>query len=311
MKILAIRGKNLASLAGEFSVDFQQEPLQSSGLFAISGPTGAGKSTLLDALCVALYDATPRLLRAGTRGVSLPDVKGEVVTPYDTRNLLRRGAADGYAEVDFVGNDALSYRARWSVRRSRSKADGALQNTAMTLLRLPQEQPVGGTKSEIKAEIARCIGLSFDQFTRAVLLAQNEFSAFLKADDNERGELLETLTGNLVYTEISRRAYERAREEMALVKRLEERLADQRPLPAEERGRIEQEQVAATAGLATADARLEQLAQQLRWRQESDRLALSGQQALASLADAEAQRREADARAAQLALVSRCSRRGP
>ena len=303
MKILAIRGKNLASLAGEFSVDFQHEPLQSSGLFAISGPTGAGKSTLLDALCVALYDATPRLLRAGTRGVSLPDVKGEVVTPYDTRNLLRRGAADGYAEVDFVGNDALSYRARWSVRRSRSKADGALQNTAMTLLRLPQEQPVGGTKSEIKAEIARCIGLSFDQFTRAVLLAQNEFSAFLKADENERGELLETLTGNLVYTEISRRAYERAREELALVKRLEERLADQRPLPAEERGRIEQDQVTAAAALATADARLEQLGQQLRWRQESDRLALSGQQALGSLADAEAQRRQADIRAAQLALV--------
>jgi len=37
MKILAIRGKNLASLAGEFCVDFQQEPLASSGLFAING----------------------------------------------------------------------------------------------------------------------------------------------------------------------------------------------------------------------------------------------------------------------------------
>ena len=60
MRILAIRGRNLASLAGEFCVDFESEPLQSSGLFAISGPTGAGKSTLLDALCLALYDATPR-----------------------------------------------------------------------------------------------------------------------------------------------------------------------------------------------------------------------------------------------------------
>src|SRR5215217_4422005 len=231
MRILAIRGRNLASLAGEFCVDFQKEPLSSSGLFAISGPTGAGKSTLLDALCVALYDATPRLLRAGNRGIALPDVKGEMVTPYDTRNLLRRGAADGYAEVDFVGNDGLCYRARWSVRRAHARADGSLQNTAMTLLRLPQEQPVAGirTRNEVKAEIARCIGLSFEQFTRAVLLAQNEFSGFLKADDNERGELLETLTGNLVYTEISRRAFERAKEELALVRRLEERLGDQRP----------------------------------------------------------------------------------
>ncbi|MDB5760450.1 MAG: recF/RecN/SMC terminal domain protein [Burkholderia sp.] len=303
MKILAIRGKNLASLAGEFSVDFQQEPLSSSGLFAISGPTGAGKSTLLDALCVALYDATPRLLRAGTRGIALPDVKGEVVTPYDTRNLLRRGAAEGYAEVDFVGNDGLCYRSRWSVRRARSRADGSLQNTTMSLLRLPEAQPVGGTKMEVKAEIARCVGLSFDQFTRAVLLAQNEFSGFLKADDNERGELLETLTGNLVYTEISRRAYERAKEELALVKRLEERLADQRPLPAEERVRIEQEALDAGVQLAAADARLEQAARQLRWRQEADQLAQAEQNALAEAAQAVARRSAADGRAARLTRV--------
>jgi DNA repair exonuclease SbcCD ATPase subunit len=71
MKILKISGKNVASLAGEFCVDFEQKPLATAGLFAISGPTGAGKSTLLDALCLALYDATPRLpkvqLPAGRR----------------------------------------------------------------------------------------------------------------------------------------------------------------------------------------------------------------------------------------------------
>ena len=61
MKILAIRLKNLASLAGPFEIDFTAEPLASAGLFAITGPTGAGKSTLLDALCLALYDRTPRL----------------------------------------------------------------------------------------------------------------------------------------------------------------------------------------------------------------------------------------------------------
>jgi exonuclease SbcC len=65
MKILRISGKNLASLAGEFAIDFESEPLASAGLFAISGPTGAGKSTLLDALCLALYGDTPRLLKPG------------------------------------------------------------------------------------------------------------------------------------------------------------------------------------------------------------------------------------------------------
>ncbi|WP_229425121.1 AAA family ATPase [Massilia sp. Se16.2.3] len=63
MKILRIAGRNLASLAGDFCVDFESEPLASSGLFAISGPTGAGKSTLLDALCLAFYMATRRACR--------------------------------------------------------------------------------------------------------------------------------------------------------------------------------------------------------------------------------------------------------
>ena len=72
MKILAIRGRNLASLAGDFEVDFSSEPLLNAGLFAISGPTGAGKSTLLDALCLALYGETPLLMQAA--GKKIPDV---------------------------------------------------------------------------------------------------------------------------------------------------------------------------------------------------------------------------------------------
>ena len=50
------------------------------------------------------------------------------IAQHDLRTTLRRGAAEGFAEVDFVGNDGVSYRARWTVRRARSKADGKLQN---------------------------------------------------------------------------------------------------------------------------------------------------------------------------------------
>ena len=265
MKILKISGKNLASLAGEFMVDFQQEPLASAGLFAISGPTGAGKSTLLDALCLALYDATPRLLKAGSKGIELPDVGAEKVTPHDTRTLLRRGAAEGHAEVDFIGNDACAYRARWSVRRARAKASGGLQKIDMSLLRLADMQAIGGTKSEVKAEIEQRIGLSFEQFTRAVLLAQNEFSAFLKADDSERGELLETLTGTAIYTDISRRAYERAKAEQAALQRLNERLANQKPLEPEARSRLDQDSAQADSAVLTLEQRKAALDEHLHW----------------------------------------------
>lgn len=280
MKILAIRGKNLASLAGEFEIPFQQEPLASAGLFAISGPTGAGKSTLLDALCLALYDDTPRLLKASSTGTKLPDVAGETVTPHDTRTLLRRGAADGYAEVDFVGNDGRDYRARWSVRRSRAKIHGKLQAIDMTFKSLPDLQPIGGVnKGEVKAEIAQRIGLNFEQFTRSVLLAQNEFSAFLKAEDNERGELLETLTGIVIYTTISKRAYERAKVEQASLARLNDRLADQKPLGQEARAQLDQDSKQANEALAALDLRKKYLDEHLRWHdaldkaQNSERLA--------------------------------------
>ncbi|MGK5048024.1 AAA family ATPase [Janthinobacterium sp. GB4P2] len=301
MKILKISGKNLASLAGEFEVDFQQEPLASAGLFAISGPTGAGKSTLLDALCLALYDATPRLLKVLGRGSALPDVGKETVNAQDTRTLLRRGTPDGYAQVDFVGNDGASYRARWSVRRSRTRAEGALQATAMSLHQLPALQPIGGTKTEVKEEIEKRIGLSFDQFTRAVLLAQNEFSTFLKTEDNERGELLETLTGSSIYTDISVRAFERAKKEKQVLERLGEKLADQRPLSPEERADTEALCSVAEATLQHIDLRKAVLELQQRWHQETHKLQTQVSAAQEALGSADADRAAAEERRTALA----------
>ena len=73
MKILAIRLKNLTSIEGAVEVDFAMEPLNSAGIFAISGATGAGKSTLLDALCLALFDKAPRFANS-VESINLADV---------------------------------------------------------------------------------------------------------------------------------------------------------------------------------------------------------------------------------------------
>jgi len=301
MKILRISGKNLASLAGEFAIDFESEPLASAGLFAISGPTGAGKSTLLDALCLALYGDTPRLLkRSSTR---LPDVGEETVTAQDARTLLRRGAAEGWAEVDFLGSDDRRYRARWAVRRSRNKPNGALQPVKISLNRLPELIPVGGTNTEAAAEIVQRIGLSFEQFTRAVLLAQNEFSAFLKTDENERGELLETLTGTTIYSDISRRAFERYKAEQVRTQVLQSRLANAAPLSPEDRALLESERTNADLTRQALDDRHALLEGQLRWHQELDKLTRGEAQAEQVLAAANAQSVDAGERRQRLATL--------
>lgn len=209
MKILAIRGRNLASLEGEFEVDFTAEPLLSAGIFAISGPTGAGKSTILDAMCLALFARTPRTDQAKENNVRLRDVNEEVLPQSDPRFLLRRGTASGYAEVDFLALNGHRYRARWSVGRARDKENGRLQNPRVTLYNIDKEEEQQGTRSELQARIIELIGLTFDQFTRSVLLAQNDFSTFLKAEQGEKASLLEKLTGTELYSAISRMIFEK------------------------------------------------------------------------------------------------------
>ncbi|MDL2190457.1 AAA family ATPase [Cobetia sp. LC6] len=246
MKILALRLDNLASLAGAHEIDFEKAPLSDAGLFAITGPTGAGKSTLLDALCLALYGTTPRL-RQTPSGGQLEDVGEHQLTLKDPRSLLRRGCGEGKAEVDFIGRDGLRYRASWTVSRARGKPGGRLQNARQHLQLLPTgddtqpAQTLNTTNNDAKALIIDRLGLNFEQFTRAVLLAQSEFSAFLRANDNERSELLEKLTDTGHYSEISIAAHERERAAREAVNELERKLEGQLPASPQERQALEEE----------------------------------------------------------------------
>ncbi len=265
MKILAIRLKNLASLAGPFEIDFTAEPLASAGLFAITGPTGAGKSTLLDALCLALFGAVPRL--GDTGQAKMPDADSDISIG-DPRTLLRRGTSGGYAEVDFVGVSGRRYRARWEANRARDKASGKLQNSRQSLIDLDSDQLLASQKTEYKTQLELALGLNFEQFTRAVLLAQSEFSAFLKANDNERSELLEKLTDTALYTQLGRRAFDKAKEAKDAHKQLQDQATGVVPLAPEARTELDQQLAEAQQQLKTQQAQLKQLELQHTWLKE-------------------------------------------
>lgn len=213
MRIITIAGKNLASIEGEFRVDFESGPLAGAGLFALTGPTGSGKSTILDALCLALYDKTPRLNRSGGPLIGTGNDDSGKLNAWDVRSILRRGTGSGYAEVVFANRDGRRYQARWEVRRARESAIGRFQNQSVTLKDLATNQLLGGTRTETLDEIQKKVGLTYEQFCRSVLLAQGEFAAFLKADGRERAELLERITGTDIYSRISIAAFRRMREE--------------------------------------------------------------------------------------------------
>ena len=103
MKLLKIRLKNLNSFKREVELNFEEKPLNEAPLLAITGPTGSGKTTLLDALCVALYNKTPRLGGTGNRNVV---------------NLISQGANEGFSEVLFEVN-RTRYLSEWTVKRNR------------------------------------------------------------------------------------------------------------------------------------------------------------------------------------------------
>lgn len=224
MKILAIRGRNLASLAGHFEVDFTKPPLDRAGLIAITGPTGAGKTTLLDAMCLALFDRTPRFgNRGGVVIGGASDDPSAGLKANDVRGILRHGAVEGWAEVEFRGVDDRRFRARWEVRRARAKSEGRIQAQRLELLDGVTGRPiVGDRKQDVLDAIEQRLGLDFDQFRRSVLLAQGEFAAFLEANGAERAELLERMTGTGLYRALGKAAWERAKQierELELLRR--------------------------------------------------------------------------------------------
>lgn len=283
MKILAIRGKNLASLEGEFEIDFTSEPLKSAGIFAITGQTGAGKSTILDALCLALFDNAPRLNKAEA-SVNVADVEDKTITQKDSRNILRRGASEGFAEVDFIALNGDLYRSKWMVRRARGKADGALQATSIKLDNLTTKGEEQGTKSNLLNRIVELIGLNFDQFTRAVLLAQGDFANFLKAKSSEKAELLEKLTGTEIYSKISISIYQKTSDAKNALDLVLQRMKDVRLLTDEELSNLSVEKEGKSDELVPLKSETEKINKKLAWIKENELILKDLYQAEESLA---------------------------
>ncbi len=240
MQILGIGWQNLASLEVPFEIRLDEAPLGQVGLFAITGPTGAGKTTILDAMCLALFDRTPRLSRGRAPMIGRSAVD-DGIAALDPRNQLRRGAGSGYATCTFAGRDGRVYKATWKARRARNQPAGKLQAVDMQLLDVAAGKQLGGTKTEVQAAIVDRLGLDFDQFRRSVLLAQGDFAAFLKAGEKERADLLERVTGTEVYAALGRAAWARASDADSALGQIR---AEQRALgllDAADRGALEEE----------------------------------------------------------------------
>jgi exonuclease SbcC len=218
-------------------------------LFVLAGPTGSGKSSVIDGMTFALYGAIPRL---------------------DDRRSVAPviSAMSDQARVSFqftVGDE--TFTAVRLVQRTRTGAT----TTEARLQRGEDEEVLAGNADEVTVEVTRLLGLSYDHFTKAVVLPQGAFADFLTYKPKDRQALLRALLGLGLFEQVMQLANARARTAEGRSEALQENLA-KLDVPAEEKmeealGRL----VMVTEAGAELPARLEKLGR----LDEAERKALS------------------------------------
>ena len=206
--------KNVNSLYGENLIDFE-DPAFNSGIFLITGPTGAGKSSILDAICLALYGATPRVEKIN-----------------QTQNpVMSTGAKEMEVSLTFsIGQD--EYRAVVSQEKTRENSEKPFRPLEWRLYENNRELTSLSSKTETK--IKELIGLTKEQFTQCVLLAQGSFNAFIQADSDDRAKILAQITQTRTYNAIGAKVNEQANRVNAEKKLKEAQLKDISLLSAEQ-----------------------------------------------------------------------------
>ena len=209
MKFKKLEIHNINSIA-DAVIDFERLMPRDQHIFMIWGPSGAGKSTILDAICMALFCKTPRLQSIAEKKENQyqdPEFqfsdKNKGIAINDLRQYLKRGTKEGFCSLQFIGNDHITYTAKTAFSINRN------HNLSPIEWSLTSENSVWSKVKEIEQQVITVTGLTYEQFCRTTMLAQGEFTKFMKSDQNAKAEILEKLTDTSIFSEIGRRIYEK------------------------------------------------------------------------------------------------------
>jgi exonuclease SbcC len=174
MKPIRLRISGLNSFREVQDIDFSK--LCATGVFGIFGSTGSGKSTILDAITLALYGTVERAAN-NTQGI-LNHAEDKLTVEY-TFSLAS-------------GSDRLTYRAERAYRRS---GDKTVKASTCRLVKIEggAETVEASKADEMTKKIEELLGLTVEDFTRAVVLPQGKFAEFLTIKPKDRRQMLERL----------------------------------------------------------------------------------------------------------------------
>ncbi|TBN56632.1 SMC family ATPase [Glaciihabitans arcticus] len=175
MRITSLRLAGFGPYLEEQSVDFER--FADDGIFLITGKTGAGKSSILDAICFALYATVPRYDGSQQR------LRSDHAGPDDA----------SWVELEFTVSD-IAYRVRRSPSWEKPGRATPVAATAELFRKNGKTwEGIAARPVDVGHEIHQIVQLSKDQFLQVILLAQNRFQQFLRANNDERQSVLRTL----------------------------------------------------------------------------------------------------------------------
>ncbi|MCY8452734.1 SMC family ATPase [Bacillus spizizenii] len=230
MKPIALSIKGLHSFREEQTIDF--EGLSGAGVFGIFGQTGSGKSSILDAMTLALYGKVERAAN-------------------NTHGILNH--AEDTLSVSFTFALQTNHQISYKVERVFKRTDEMKVKTALCrFIEIRDEHTVLADKaSEVNKRVEELLGLTIDDFTRAVVLPQGKFAEFLSLKGAERRHMLQRLFNLEQYGDrLVKKLRRQAQEANA---RKNEMLAEQSGLGEASSEAVEQ----AEKALEQAEARLE------------------------------------------------------
>jgi len=262
MKPMKLTLSGLQSYREAQEIDF--EILCEAGVFGIFGPTGSGKSTILDAVTLALYGKVERALN-GTQGIM-----------NQAENTLSVSFTFGLRGAE----GPLCYRVERQFKRS---SGISVNNTVSRLIRVHadgRQEVLADKASEVNARVQSLLGLTMQDFTRAVVLPQGKFAEFLALKGSERRQMLQRLFGleaygDLLHAQVASR-FKETEAELARIAAERQGLGDaSREAVKEAEDRFAQASIQAEEQreqLRHAEAEWEQKRQIREWQQEKEKL---------------------------------------
>lgn len=156
-------------------------PFQGMEVFAITGENGAGKSSILEAMLFALYGKTARLGNEKKDLISLGRDRLAVSLEFETAGKIYR-----------------------VTRSFKTKGNPFIK---LETLQKDSWKEVSHGRAVVEKEIERILRMPYEAFTKAVLIPQGNFDAFLKPNTpKERREVLMELFDLHIYERMRKRA---------------------------------------------------------------------------------------------------------